>query len=62
MKSMAKENLENALNELCACDSHLNKAYSNSNKTHNKKEIHNIIKAIANAVSTIQISLSNYND
>lgn len=62
MKSKAKENLENALNELCACDPHLNNAYSSTKESYYKSEIHNAIKAVGNAVSTAQIALSNYKD
>ena len=62
MRQNAKNNLSEALEELCCCQNHLNKAYLHAEGTHNKHEIHIALKAISSAVDSAKQSLIHFED
>ncbi len=62
MRQNAKDNLSEALEELCCCQNHLNIAYLHAEGTHNKREIHIALKAISSAVDSAKQSLLHFQD
>ncbi|MGL5381109.1 hypothetical protein [Clostridium sp.] len=62
MNNNAKDNLIQALEELCACEEHLNIAYIHAEDESNKEEIHIALKAMGNALNSAQTTLENYKD
>lgn len=62
MKRNAKDNLKLTLEELFACENHLNTAYLNAEESSNRNEIHEALKAIGSAVDATQDTIRNYKD
>lgn len=58
----ARDNLKEALEELCCCQNHLNTAYLHAEGNHNRTEIHAALKSVADAIDSAQHSLSHYKD
>lgn len=62
MRQNARDNLEEALEELCCCQNHLNRAYLHADGEHNRNEIHTALKSIGNAVDCAQSALLHFED
>lgn len=60
MPKNAKDNLKEAVDELCCCQNHLNVAYMQSEDTQNRTEIHAALKAVGSAVNSAQHTLLHY--
>ena len=58
----AKENLEEAIDELCCCQNHWNTAYLHAEDTHNRTEIHAALKAVGSALDSAQHTLLHFKD
>lgn len=58
----AKDNLKEAIDELCCCENHLNSAYLHAEGTHNRTEIHAALKAVGSALDSAQYTLLHFKD
>ena len=58
----AKDNLREALDELCCCQNHLNSAYLHAEAAQNRTEIHAALKAVGSAVDSAQYTLLHFKD
>lgn len=62
MKNNARDNFRLAIDELCACQNHLNTAYMNMCDSDNKTEVHAALKTVASALNSAQSNYNNYKD
>lgn len=58
----ARDNLKEAIDELCCCQNHLNCAYLHAEGNHNRTEIHTALKAVGSALDSAQHTLLHYED
>lgn len=58
----AKDNLKEAIDEICCCETHLNSAYIHAEGTHNRIEIHAALKAVGSALDSAQYTLLHFKD
>lgn len=62
MKGNAKKKLEEALDEICCCENHLNEAYIHTMNDLNRTEIHAALKSVGSALNSAQEALESYVD
>ncbi len=62
MKNNTRDNFRLAIDELCACQNHLNTAYMNMDEYDNKTEVHIALKTVASALNSAQHNFNNYID
>lgn len=62
MKGNAKDKLQEALDEICCCENHLNEAYINTLNDLNRTEIHAALESVADAMHSAQETLKHYED
>lgn len=62
MRHNAKDNLKEAIDELCCCQNHLNTAYLHAEGTHNRSEIHTALQSIGSALDSAQYTLLHFKD
>lgn len=58
----AKENLKEAIDELCCCQNHLNTAYLNAEGKYNRIEIHTALRSVGSALDSAQYALLHFKD
>lgn len=58
----AKNNLIEAIDELCCCQNHLNSAYLHAEGNHNRNEIHTALEAVGSALDSAQYTLLHFKD